>query len=457
MSMHILSQYHVEQTDLRELYQGLQHRPRQHLAEARQFLHSQLQKTAPHLAELPSNPADLEPHILRNNAHTARAYRDYLSSRKQGQPRRYFRNRAHALYFLRNVAATKLVDGAWLYGVLELHHDPRMHDLVRTYLEELGNGQPDQNHVLIYKQLLASQDIQDVESLPADRFIQGTLQLALGHLTDDFLPEVIGYNLGYEQLPLHLLITTYEPTELGLDPHYFRLHITIDNASTGHARRAARAVLENLPSDAQLQAFYRRVKRGYQLNEQGVSSTQVIDEFNIDSELCRVLEKKAQVARHMHADRCRIDGRTINEWLDSSGQIPGLLDALQKNGWIRRHQDPADSRFWRLITSDRAPMFGVFSDYELQLLHDWIAGEWQCTAPNRRPARRNSLSESRADTMTSESHRQEEVTLQKKLSTLPEGERNRHLIDLMAPSRHFTPEGLAATRLFARNVIANSW
>lgn len=447
--MQILSQYHVEQADLRELYQGLQSRPQQHLADARQFLRSQLQQTAPHLAELPDDPAHLEAHILRSNTRTARAYRDYLLARKQGQPRRYFQNRAHALYFLRNVAATKLVDGAWLYGVLKRHQDPRMHELVRTYLEELGNGQPDQNHVLIYKQLLASQDIKDIESLPVDRFIQGALQLALGYLTDDFMPEVIGYNLGYEQLPLHLLITTYELAELGLDPHYFRLHITIDNASTGHARRAARAVLDNLPSDAQQQAFYRRVKQGYQLNEQGISSTQVIEEFNMDSELCRVLEEKAQVARHMHSDRCRIEGRTINEWLDSSGQIPRLLDALQKNGWIRRHQDPAGSRFWRLIASNRAPMFGVFSDYEVQLLHDWIAGEWQPAQPDRLANRRN-LSESRADTVINENYKQDELTLQKKLSTLPESERNQYLIDLMAPARHFTPEGLAATRLFSR-------
>src|SRR5690606_5241342 len=180
-------------------------------------------------------------------------------------------------------------------------------------------------------------------------------------------------NLGYEQLPLHLLITTYELAELGIDPHYFRLHITIDNASTGHARRAARAVLDNLPIGSGQQSFYRRVRQGYQLNELGASSTSVIREFNLDRELCRVLEEKAKVARHMHSDRCRIGLRNVNEWRDSSRGIPGLHEALQQKGWIRSHQDPADSRFWRLIKSDRAPMFGVFSDYVLQLLHEWIA------------------------------------------------------------------------------------
>lgn len=448
--MQTLSQYQIEQSDIRTLYHGLQQSPEQHLSDARHFLRSQLQHTSPHLTDLPANPAHLEAYLLRNNARTASAYRDYLQGRQQGQPRRQFSNRAHALYFLRHVAPTKLVDGAWLYGALHQWHDPRMHDLVRTYLEELGDGEPELNHVLIYKQLLASQDIPPINSLPADHFIQGTLQLALGHLTNEFLPEVIGFNLGYEQLPLHLLITNYELAELGIDPHYFRLHITIDNASTGHAFRAVRAVLDNLPAAPQQQAFYRRVKQGYQLNELGISSTAVMKNFSLDKELQRILEEKAVVARHMHSDYCKIDGRTINEWLNNSAQIPALLDALQRRGWIHRNQDPAKSRFWRLIQSNRAPMFGVFSDYELQLLHDWIAGDWKDEGPIRLAGRRSA--NIGADPAVAASNREQEVALSRKLQTLPEEKRTRHLIELIAPASHFTPEGLAATRLFVRRM-----
>jgi hypothetical protein len=53
---------------------------------------------------------------------------------------------------------------------------------------------------------------------------------------------VIGYNLGYEQLPLHLLITSYELNELGIDPYYFTLHVTVDNAGSGHAHKAVQAL-----------------------------------------------------------------------------------------------------------------------------------------------------------------------------------------------------------------------
>jgi hypothetical protein len=41
--------------------------------------------------------------------------------------------------------------------------------------------------------------------------VQGAIQLGLAHHGEQFEAEVFGFNLGYEQLPLHLLITAYEP------------------------------------------------------------------------------------------------------------------------------------------------------------------------------------------------------------------------------------------------------
>ena len=376
---------------LRGLYNALlTHEPTDEaLDESRALLRASLEQVTGMSCDLPDDPHALYDWMDSRHETVGDQYAAYLEARKAGAPRQYFSSRAHALYFLRGVAPTKMVDGSWLYGLVHRWEDDRFHGLIKTYLEELGEGRPQDNHVVMYRQLLASQGCEHWNDLDDEVYRQGALQLSLAHNAPSFLPEIIGFNLGYEQLPLHLLISTYELAELGIDPHYFRLHITIDNASTGHARRAARAVLDNLPTSGTHQGFYRRVRQGYQLNELGASSTSVIKEFNLDRELCRVLEEKAKVARHMHSDMCRIDGRTINEWLDSSGRIPALLEALQSKGWIRRHRDPADSRFWRLIKSDRAPMFGVFSDYELQLLHDWIAGEWQCEQTSRLAALRS--------------------------------------------------------------------
>ena len=99
--------------------------------------------------------------------------------------------------------------------------------------------------------------------------MQGLIQLALAYNSDQFLPELIGYNLGYEQLPLHLLITAYELNELGIDPYYFTLHVTVDNADSGHARKAweARYAFQPLPRtgepDEVAEAYLYLMKAGY--------------------------------------------------------------------------------------------------------------------------------------------------------------------------------------------------
>ena len=262
----------------------------------------------------------------------------------------------------------------------------RLRPLLETFLEELGDGVPARNHVLLYRRLLASIGSEEVEGLSDLHYLQGTQQLALGHLAADYLPEVIGYNLGYEQPPLHLLITTQELRELGFDSYYFQLHVTIDNAASGHARKALRALYDNLPQLGERAAFLERVRNGYRLNEVGLSTTQVIDGFDLEEELLAMFERKRPYAAGMHSDRCRIGGRTVNQWLAVPGRFPAFLACLEEEGWIRRHADPRGSRFWNLIEGDRAAMFGVFTPYERQLLYDWIAGDWQ--APLRRTGTR---------------------------------------------------------------------
>lgn len=413
-------------------------------AEARRFIDAQLEEAGQLPCEMPLQPQALLEWMRASAQRTTQAYAEYLEERRQGQPRRYFSNRAHALYFLRHVAPTKLVDGAWLYGLLPHWQEVRLRPLLRTYLEELGDGVPAQNHVLLYRQLLSKHGCDELAELDDAHFLQGAQQLALGHLADDYLPEVLGYNLGYEQLPLHLLITSYELTELGIDPYYFQLHVTIDNASSGHAQKAVQAVLESLPQVGDGEAFYRRVAAGYRLNDLGIGSTAVIASFDLEAELLGMLERKRGVAGMVHSDYCRIDGRTVNQWLSEPGQMRGFLDALQARGWIRRNEDPQRSRFWQLVQGEGAAMFGVFSAYEQQLLHDWIAGDWARPLPRASRHRRAAPTPAAAASGIDADAR----ALHAQLRELPATQRPARLIELMSPARHFTPAGLLATRLF---------
>ena len=452
---------------LRTLYEALlQGEPGDALRDtAHAFLQAELDAVQDKDCDLPTSPQDLLA-WMHNSAQLAHAqYLAYLEERKAGAPRRYFSNRAHALHFLRGVAPTKLVDGAWLYGLLRHWRNPRFNDLVRTYLEELGDGLSGKNHVLLYRKLLAQHGLDAAGGLDDGAYRQGALQLALGWSAEDFLPEVIGFNLGYEQLPLHLLITAYELNELGIDPYYFTLHVTVDNDDTGHARRAVQAVHEALPKLGGSDDFWRRVRNGCRLSGAGMGTREVIAGFDIDAEVLRILSQKSAAGHGAHSDYCRVAGRSVNDWLSQPAHIPGFLAALQEAGWIKRGAAAAESRFWGLLQGERAEMFGVFSPYELQVIHDWLRGEASAdgqayaeSAPTGarrasfRAAARLAAHRQARDAQAPDEENLLDSDLQalkQQLADTPDMQAAaRLLVKSMSPSVHWTPAGLYATRMF---------
>ena len=455
----------------KDLYFALYADPLNNARAGEAWLRDQIAAVQDIPADLPPTLAQLPAWIEARSEAVGIQYREYLAARKGGAPRRYFHNRAHALTFIKAAAPTKLVDGSWLYGMLKHWDSPDFQSLIKTYLEELGEGAPSKNHVTIYRKLLATHGIDNWERLSDDHFVQGAIQLALGQNADRFLPEVIGFNLGYEQLPLHLLITSYELNEFGIDPYYFTLHVTVDNAATGHAQKAVQALLDLMPRVGDRDAFYQRVLDGYRLNELGASTNSVIADFDLQDELVCILEQKSVVGKNMHSDYCRVAGRSVNEWLGESGQIPGFLAAMETAGWIKRGQEVEHSRFWRLIEGERAEMFGVFSAYEQQVLRDWIerspgsdikeervlshrarqrtldnlgqhadrSGDFPERGLIRRRAARDSGSESELALLE-----------QRVAASAGKGEAMALLLELMTPARHHSAPGLMATRMYSQ-------
>jgi hypothetical protein len=411
------------------------------LAGARTFLAQRLQAARQVRDDLPAALDQLASWSASRTFTVGMEYQAYLQGRREGAPRRYFSNQSHALHFLKHVAPTKLVDGAWLYGLLAHWDDPDFRPLIQTYLEELGDGVPEKNHVLLYKKLLASHDCEDFHELPDTYFEQGAIQL-----------------------PLHLLISAYELNELGIDPYYFTLHITVDNGSTGHAHKAVQALMQLLPRLGDSDAVWQRVRDGYRLNDLGACTTSVIEGFDLQQELVDIMAAKSSTGCNMHSDYCRLGGRGINEWLSEPQQIPDMLKELESAGWIQRGRPPEDSRFWRLIQSERAEMFGVFNAYEQQVLRDWIV------TPPRVPsfrARQRSLDSlglnhklrqgaprgivrHHADDNDGSPLRQ----LEQQIATLGDKQAAVQLLqELMTPAQHHRPLGLMATRLY-RQLIA---
>lgn len=439
---------------------------------AAHHLRRKLLETASQSSELPVSPHDLHAWRDASAARVAEQYAAYLAERQEGGARRYFATRAHALHFLRAVAPTKLVDGSWLYGLCAHAANVRLVSLLHTYLEELGDGAPDKNHVLLYHRLLAQHGIavEDDASLPDALYEQGLIQLCLAWTADDFLPEVIGFNLAYEQLPLHLLITSYELNELGIDPYYFTLHVTVDNGHSGHARQACDAVLGLLPRHGDPTAFWQRVRAGARLADAGVGTTQVIASFELQAEVLRILQAKAPAGHGAHSNYCRVAGRSVNDWLARPEDMPAFLQALTDAGWVRPGAPLHQSRFWQLLQGERAEMFGVFSPYELQLIHDWLRGDeagdgqaWSERAAanqsRRRPSFRALLRAGKAGAGqglgdSAELPLDPDVpAFEARLRTLHGAARRSALVAAMAPGEHWTPVGLRATQLFRREVF----
>ena len=389
-------------------------------------------------------------------------YERYLAERAAGSPRRYFANRAHALYFLKSVAPTKLVDGSWLYGITSHAHNDRFEPLVRTYIEELGEGAADKNHVTLYRKLLAQHGLLNTR-VDDSLYLQGAVQLALGWTAEEFLPEVIGFNLGYEQLPLHLLITSYELNELGIDPYYFTLHVTVDNGDTGHARAACNALMQAMPVYGDADAFWARVREGAKLGCVGVGTTDVIRQFNIDAEVLHIFQSKCAMGRGAHSSYCKIAGRSVNEWLAQPERMAEFLDVLQGAGWIKRGAAPEESRFWKLLIGENAQMFGVFSAYELQVIFDWIRGDdsadgqayleqSSANQARRRPTFRalaRHAAPSRVRAASDDSLLDPDLAaFRAGLCSMEREQARQALVGAMSPALHWTPVGLYATRQF---------
>jgi hypothetical protein len=430
------------------------------LVQGRTFLMQRLQAARQLRIDLPAAPDQLAPWVASRAFTVGMEYQAYLQGRREGAPRRYFSNQSHALHFLTHAAPTKLVDGAWLYGLLARWDDPDFRPLIQTYLEELGDGVPEKNHVLLYKKLLAAHDCDRWHDLPDTYFEQGAIQLALAYDVERFLPEIIGYNLGYEQLPLHLLISAYELNELGIDPYYFTLHITVDNGSTGHAHKAVQALLQLLPRLGDSAAIWQRVQDGYRLNDLGACTTSIIAGFDLETELVDIMAAKSHAGCNMHSDYCRLAGRGINEWLSDPQQIPAMLTELESAGWIQRGQPPENSRFWRLIQSERAEMFGVFSAYEQQVLRDWIVTPARVPSFRARQRSLDSLglhhAQRRGPPRGIVRHHggdEEDASplrrLEQQVATLGSKQAAMTVLrELMSPAQHHRPLGLMATRMY---------
>jgi hypothetical protein len=191
--------------------------------------------------------------------------------------------RADCLFLLTQLAPAALVDGAWLEQIARPCSvaSRAVQPLFQIYMDEQGDGVPEQHHPSIYRRLLTGLDIQlppvtdpafaQAPSLTDAAFEIPLLWLSFAAFPKGLFPECLGLNLAIELSGLGqgYLILADELKAHGIDPYFFLLHLTIDNPATGHTALALAAIDDYLAEraaiggDAAVQAEFVRIWRGF--------------------------------------------------------------------------------------------------------------------------------------------------------------------------------------------------
>ena len=347
--------------------------------------------------------------IRDQNDRIGQDWEAYLMKRRNGAPRELFQTAEEAVLWLKQAAPVKLVDGAWL-GHINAATTPYAlrsitKDAWQVLSEELGDGDVAKNHVSLFMQLLGDVGI----ALPPSYsrgFIDEHLSMndteiwesAVGQLLvslfpHEFLPEILGFNLQFELITMDTLRASKELRELGINPYYFTVHVTIDNIDSGHGAIAMHAVgkyLEHIRAakgDKAVQPVWRRIQVGYLLSE-SLSTSPRTSEIHrptllkaprsaLEAELMNVFVSKARVSQKIHCgSRVRFGGRALVDWLEpsllySERGRQEFLDALRNaKPWVQNGNSKASRLVQELSWGGR--MFGSFTRAETTMLEQWI-------------------------------------------------------------------------------------
>lgn len=323
-------------------------------------------------------------------------WRGYLQQRKAGQPRKLFQSDTEARHWLVQNAPVRFVDGAWLghiHKATTAFADRKITKGAWQVLsEELGDGDLARNHAFVYSELLRK--IGAIVPAPDSRdFIQhagfddeniwrsAVAQLLISLFPDDFLPEILGFNMQFEMPTLETMVAAKELREVGFDPYYFTLHITIDNADTGHTAMSSYVVKEYIHSVAARHGWeaahqaWKRVQTGFALSKNLPSYKPA--KSSLVKGILDLFQAKAMASNGVHEHcKMRFGKRTLSTWLDRSkfSQLEWREDFLrclsEAKPWVYKG-DSARSRLIHQL-SWGGSMFGAFTDREVAAVRDWI-------------------------------------------------------------------------------------
>lgn len=301
-----------------------------------------------------------------------------------------FNSREKVVELIRQTSIFNQTDGAWLRRVADAGPIDEVHSLLfNIWMDEAGNGDPQQNHanfftdlmhsVGIYSEDISSRAYADNPAIIDSAYTLPLMQLVISEFSENYFPEILGMTLYLEWEVLDLKKTVQLMEAYGISPQFYRLHVGIDNAADGHGAKAKRAVklyldeVRATSGEQTAQQQWRRIWNGYvAFRTTGTFGEDLFRRMidpnppSLGRKVYDMIKRKAEYGRLNHGDK-RLGPNQINDLFDSPVD---LMQALVDNGLLVPGS-PEESPFFGLLRFT-GPMYKVFNEEEIRLWEDWI-------------------------------------------------------------------------------------
>lgn len=344
------------------------------------------------------------------NAKLEQIYEILRAGAQNPQPWTQPRNREDMIQRLLYRAPFNQTDGAWIRNIAKVGPADEMHGLLfDIWSDEIGNGNPSLHHGNLYTTLLQSLGkwLPDVNSrayvdnldIPEIFYIGAVFELVVSQHSNEFLPELLGMTLFLEWEVLSVVPVVKLLDYLGIDSHFYRMHVAIDNATEGHGHQAKRSVelyLDRILKESgpeAMQQSWRRIWTGFVAFALGGSGIYSNDGGQSDDamesaypgtpadRIAKIMRRKRPYGNLNHLNK-KIGGFRINDMFDD----PELfLEELAHSPWIEPG-DPDRSGLLNHLTSFNGPMYKIFDKEDLDAWRDWViwlGKEGDTAAPKR--------------------------------------------------------------------------
>ena len=308
----------------------------------------------------------------------------YNPATGDGEP--LFRTASQVLERIRQLAPFNQLDGSWLEKIAQAGPTNEIQGyLFEIWSDEIGNGDPSQNHANIYGDLLhsagiylppiASRAYADDPTIWDSSYVSPAYQSAVAQFPETYAAELLGMTLYLEweavYLPAMVKLYRYH----GYNSLFYDLHVAIDNPVNGHGARARDAVARYLDhvreesGEREMQEHWRRIWNGYlafAFVGGGDWRYNFTNPRTLEERVLEMFEQKGHYAQLNHGPR-RLGPNALNDWFD---EPDAFLQQLLQSDLIA----PGDAKNSRIFTllEFAGPMFKVFSAQDKELLTEYI-------------------------------------------------------------------------------------